>query len=343
MNPEADRMKFIGFGMLLGLLLLAAASCTGNHPPVADFSVTESLDEITLADISTDEDGDPLSTVWYVNSQDVVLSSATLPQTYFRIPENQYPLDITVDLTVSDGKDETSIRKTVNLPVLTESRAFGLGILSTNEVSNDVKYEWYIDQGNTGQFSGVNCGPTSVTMAIRWADGSYTGTPEQARSMYHPTGGWWYTDNIIGYLDYNSVNNYVVSLPDMSVLKAELDKGNIAILCLDMYFIRVEDKGRWRIDKFYPTANTGWGHFIVIKGYRIVDGNLLFEVYDPYGFGKAYTDGSPKGKNRYYRSEDIDDSTGRWWDYAIIVSREPGKGEGALDPSAIPHMHGGLN
>jgi len=341
MKPERGNLKYFGSGMWLGCLLLLANSCVGNHPPVAEFTVSESLDEITLNDISTDEDGDPLTTVWNVNSPGVVLSTTTLPQTSFMIPELQYPLDITVDLKVSDGKDETSIGKTVTLPVLSESRSLGLGMESTKEVSNEVKYEWYIDQGNTGQFSGVNCGPTSVTMAIKWADESFTGTPETARAMYHPSGGWWYTDNIIGYLNYCSVNNYVVTLHDMSVLRAELDKGNIAILCLDMYFIRDETKGRWHVDKFYPTANTGWGHFIVVKGYRMVDGKYFFEAYDPYGFAKAYTNGSPKGKNRYYRSEDIDDSTGRWWDFAIVVTRDSGKGEGAVDPSTIPHKYGG--
>jgi hypothetical protein len=114
-----------------------------------------------------------------------------------------------VDLKVSDGKDETSNRQDRYPACTVRIKILGLGMESTKEVSNEVKYEWYIDQGNTGQFSGVNCGPTSVTMAIKWADESFTGTPETARAMYHPSGGWWYTDNIIGYLNYCSVNNYV--------------------------------------------------------------------------------------------------------------------------------------
>lgn len=327
----------------LGLLILLAVSCEGNHPPVADFTVTEGLDEITLDNISTDEDGDPLSVLWNVNLTQVLLSDKTLSQAYFVIPELENPVDVTVELTVTDNKDDDRIKKTFTLPVLNESRFFGLGMETTKKVSNDVKNEWYIDQGNTGQYSLVNCGPTSVTMAIKWADSLYYGNPQSARSMYHPEGGWWYTNNIISFLNYRQVNNYVIPLGDMSSLTSELDRGNIAILCLDMFFISDEVKGRWHVDKFYATANAGWGHFIVVKGYRIADGKLLFEAYDPYGFGKTYTDGAPKGKNRYYRSEDIDDSTGRWWDFAIIVSREPGKGEGALDPSTIPHKYGGQN
>ena len=178
-------------------------------------------------------------------------------------------------------------------------------------------------------------------MAIRWANSRFTGTASEARNMYRPYGGWWYTDDIIGYLDYNMINNYVVALDNMNTLTGELDKGNIVILCLDMYFIRNEDKTRWHIDKFYRADNAGWGHFIVVKGYRIVDNVLLFEAYDPYSFGGTYAGGQPKGKNRYYRSEDIDNSSTIWWDYAIIVTRSSGKGEAGLDPASIPHKWGG--
>ena len=112
------------------------------------------------------------------------------------------------------------------------------------------------------------------------------------------------------------------------------------ILCLDMYYIRDGTNSEWRMDKFYTTGSTGWGHFIVVKGYRQVDGELYFEVYDPYGFGRTYNDG--KGKDRYYRSEDIYEATSIWWNYTIVVSEKGDKSsaEKSLDPSEIPHMRG---
>ncbi len=331
--------SFKPLSLVFASLLLAA--CSGNHPPEADFTVTEGSDEIRLTATAADEDGDLLTYHWYSDSPKVLFANTTQPETWFRIPSLDAPLDITVELTVSDGKDETVVTRNITLPELSQVRSWGLGSVLTKEVSNNVKREWYLDQQNSGRHSAVNCGPTSVTMAIRWADSLFTGTPADARNMYRPGGGWWYTDDIINYLNHYSVNNYTVRLSDMNVLTRELDKGNIAILCLDMYFIRDEENARWRVDKFYPTANPEWGHFIVAKGYKIVDDQLFLEIYDPYGFGKTYSDGSPKGKNRYYRGSDIDRSTGIWWDYAIIVSRSQLKSSNAVDPALVPRQHGG--
>lgn len=345
LKHEVMIRRIIFLSSVLCSLLLLTISCKEdeiiNNIPVADFTIHEGLDEITLTDKSIDEDRDLLTYQWKTDSKEITLSNTTLPETFFRIPALENPLDITVELKVSDATDETAMQKIVTIPILTEVRSFGLGMESGQEVDNDAKYDWYIDQMNTGSYSLVNCGPASVTMAIKWADSLFTGTSQDARNMYHPNGGWWYTNDIIGYLNQHSINNFVIALDGMSVVTREIDKGNIAILCLDMYLIKDEEKGRWHIDKFYRTDDTGWGHFIVVKGYRVVDNKLFLEAYDPYGFGRAYNDGAPKGKNRYYREDDIENSAGIWWNYAIIVSRDKGKGVGALDPSTIVHQHGG--
>ncbi len=327
--------------ILLYVTLMLMVSCSRNTPPYADFTFTEEPDEIRLIATAGDDDDDPVTYQWSVSSSRVLLSNTTLSETWFRIPLLDTPLDITVELRVSDGKDETVVTRSITLPVMTEVRYYGLGLSLEREVSNDVSNEWYLDQEFSGRYSSVNCGPTSVTMAIKWIDSLFTGTPEDARNMYRPTGGWWYTDDVIAYLNHHSIHNHVISLSDMKALTAELDKKNIAIICLDMYLLRDEENARWHIDKFYPAATPDWGHFIVAKGYKIVDGNLFIEVYDPYGYSKSYTDGSPKGKNRYYRGSEIDASTTKWWNYAIIVTRDAVKSEGAIDPATIPHRYGG--
>ncbi len=333
------------FRQFLFFLLVFSLSCSEeretNTPPVADFQIYEDLDEIILSDNSIDEDGDMLSCLWSANSEKVAFSNTNLPETSFIIPSLTSPLNVEVELKVSDSEDETVVHKSIVLPVLNEARLFGLGRELGKEADNDAKNEWYLDQANTGPHSALNCGPTSVTMAIKWVDSLFSGTPADARQMFRSAGGWWYTGDIIGYLNHYSVNNYVIALSGMNDLVMELDKGNIAILCLDMYYLRYEIKGRWHVDKFYRTDGSGWGHFLVVKGYKMVDGKLLLEAYDPYCFGKTYSDGSPKGKNRYYRGEDIDISTGIWWDYAIIVTLRAGKGSGALDPASVPQQYGG--
>ena len=331
--------------LLFIVALLLATACSKDEPlnnsPVADFAFNEILDELFLYDRSYDPDGDQLTYRWSINPATVLLSNTERPNVYFQIPMLENPKDITVSLTVSDGKAESEIQKTLTLPVLNQVRSYGLGMHCTSEKSNNVGYKWYIDQAHTGPLSNINCGPAAATMAIKWADSTFTRTAEEARNMYPSGGGWWYTSTIINYLNYSGVGNYVLGLSGLNVLTREIDHGNIVILCLDMYFISNHQRNRWRVDKFYHTGNSGWGHFIVVKGYKLVDDKLFLEAYDPYGFGQTYDDGSPKGLDRYYRGEDIQQSASLWWNYAIIVTRDPAKTQPGLDVSAIPHKWGG--
>jgi hypothetical protein len=182
---------------------------------------------------------------------------------------------------------------------------WGLGDSLQEKYNNDRKYEWYIDQINTGEYSSHNCGPTSVTMAIKWFNRNFNKTPQDARAVYKPNGEDWSTNDIINYLNLNHVNNITIKLDSINQLKSELRDSNIVILCVDMYYIRYTAVNNYRVDKFYYTPLT-FGHFIIIKGYLIVDNRLFYEVYDPNSWGSVYDDNTYKGKNRYYRSEDID-------------------------------------
>jgi len=105
-----------------------------------------------------------------------------------------------------------------------------------------------------------------------------------------------------------------------------------------MNYIRISRNDQWHSDKFYNN-NVG-GHFIILKGYKLVDHELFFEVYDSNSFGTVYNDRSLKGKDRYYRFSDLDKATSIWWDYAIIVSRESSKSPIGVDTKKIIHKYG---
>jgi hypothetical protein len=194
-------------------------------------------------------------------------------------------------------------------------------------LSNNRTYEWYMDQKETGQFNNVNCGPTATTMTIKWADATCTLSPEMGRQKYRSEGGWWYTTDIIDYLDDNNIPNHLIALPK-SILRTsdaiieELKLENIVILCVDMYYIRFESDKTKRVDKFYKTSTKDWGHFLVVKGYKIEGGETYFEVYDPNSWGSKYADTTLKGKDRFYRDEDIFKATNIWWQYAIVISEK---------------------
>ncbi|MBN1180937.1 MAG: hypothetical protein JXB49_01530 [Bacteroidales bacterium] len=293
-----------------------------NAPPVADFTWIDNIDYLSLINNSTDIDGDSITLKYNSLCDTIEIINSAGENAHFLLPDPLTENILSVKLLVSDGEYSDSIIKEIPLPESTIERSYGLGINPESCKSNNVSYNWYMDQKFTGTYYYENCGPTSVTMAIKWVDENFEKTPEDARNTYRYLGGWWYTNDITNYLDLYSVDNKTIRLQTMNVLQEELDDENIAILCLDMYYIRSEDKTKWHIDKFYNANTEGWGHFIVVKGYKIVDGKTFFEVYDPYSMGICYNDEMPKGKDRYYRSEDLNTATDIWWDYAIIVSRD---------------------
>jgi hypothetical protein len=225
--------------------------------------------------------------------------------------------------------------------------AWGLGWFQTYSTANNRTYEWYLDQFGTGQYSSNNCGPASTTMAAKWSQPTFSKTIAEARAAYRPEGGWWYTDDIHNYLTDNNIPHSFISLGSSfnstgQIISARIDEGLVMILCLDMFYIRGESNSNQRVDRFYTASAAGWGHFIVVKGYRNVDGKLFFEVYDSYSNGLKYLDGSLKGKDRYYRSEDIYSATSIWWNYAIVITPYGGKSTfvPGLDPVTVPSQWG---
>jgi hypothetical protein len=112
-----------------------------------------------------------------------------------------------------------------------------------------------------------------------------------------------------------------------------------------MNHVRPVTEAVQRVDKFYQTT-INWGHFIVLKGYKITDGELFFEAYDPCSFGVMNEDNTLKGLNRYYRYEDLAAACLPWWNFAFIIAK---KGESLsldavnrkLNPLHVPVAHSG--
>ena len=159
------------------------------------------------------------------------------------ITENNYNQCLIYSVKSEDGKvtKDWEVYGTNN----SYSVLWGLGQFETESLSQNKTYSWYIDQGNTGTFSSINCGPTSTTMAAKWSDQSFTKTPEDARAAYRPEGGWWYTSDIDSYLSDNSIPHSIIDLSvyeneTRQIIKDEIDAGNILILCLDvLHHIRI--------------------------------------------------------------------------------------------------------
>lgn len=320
-------MKVLLKSLFIFFLLYACESDEKIIPPKAQFKFQLSNDKVYLdasesvCSSEAKENAQMLYT-WDVVSEKTEVVSEHSAKTYFILPDSETKHKIKVNLKVNDGIENATISKEIELPAFNDHIIeYGIGTKVFDRICNNASYPIYIDQGNTGIHSNSNCGPSSTVMAIKWCYKNTNANAEQARNEIRPDGSWWYTYNITSYLSKYEVPNYIVPIVSKLTLVNELKKGNILILCLDMYYIDKELDSNYRIDKFYNTPNKEWGHFIVVTGYRKVDSKEYFEVLDPGSMGRKYQDNTLKGASRYYETVDIIKATNEWWKYAIVVSK----------------------
>ena len=198
---------------------------------------------------------------------------------------------------------------------------WGLGTTQNSYAHTDRAYDWYIDQSDTGADANANCGPSSVTMGIKWYQPDFTNTAEYARDTYPEGGGWWWTYDIVNYLNLYSIPNTTSYFTGTNQLTGLLNQSNLLILCISTAYLTRDYTSEHRVGRFYDYAS---GHFIVVKGYRVVDGNLFFEVYDPNNWHASYADNTPKGRNRHLQATDLANAIANWWNYLIVIAPPTG-------------------
>lgn len=198
-------------------------------------------------------------------------------------------------------------------------------------VGNNRDYDWYIDQMDTGAHSNNNCGPSAAVMSLKWLNQDFEGTVEEAREMYYPQGEWWSMGTLRSYLTiYNVDYDYVFfenenredKEENIEKLKTEIEDNSIVILCLNMGYIPREYLDRLRTNKFYDHTN---GHFIIVKGFVVIDNREYFEVYDPNSLANTYEDGSLKGKDRYYDATSLSQAATNWSVYGFVIKESGSK------------------
>ena len=168
----------------------------------------------------------------------------------------------------------------------------------------------------------MNCAPTCAVMAAKWVYKDFSKSVEDARNTYPNNGGGWPISCIYNFLISNKVYCFIGYMPTITedVVKDNLYNGNILIVSINPKDISYNMNPEQRTGKFYdPNNDPNLSHVIIVKGYRVVDGKRYFEVYDPGSMGSFYADGTPKGKDRYYLSDEIIYSVNSY----IVVSSEP--------------------
>ncbi len=195
------------------------------------------------------------------------------------------------------------------------SKVWGLGQQLIAYHSLDRDYPWYVDQGTTGIHSNDNCGPSVVSMAIKWYHQKSELSADWARLYKRPWGGWWYAKDIMAILEKFEVPYDQISVSKISHLVTLLQNGRLLITCNTMGQIPRGDVDS-RINRFYDFDS---GHFLVIKGYVQVDETLYFQVLDPNNWSSFNNDGTPKGRDRYYEAKALLNAIQVWYPYVIAI------------------------
>jgi hypothetical protein len=213
-------------------------------------------------------------------------------------------------------------------PEPTALEILGLGREESEYISLNRDYDWYVDQYEYRLGYLYNDGPACAVMAAKWADAEFAISLRDAREAYRNNGrgyaGRWRFDDISSLLHAYEIpcqNDYDISLSNM---KEHLDNGNILIVYISTWYISYNNIEAQRTGKYYSSFNgrsvnptsirASARHFIILKGYRIVDGKTYFEVYDPFG-AWLYADGTPKGQDRYYLADEVFDGMDAVDDY----------------------------
>lgn len=201
-----------------------------------------------------------------------------------------------------------------HIPVESIDESWGLGKIVTESVSNNKDYEWYVDQRNTGVYGDINCGPAVIEMVDRWKNKQCTLSAQYIRDkvLNNEDGTPLAIVNSVfkdSNIKFKNMKNYANPSLFKSVdevlaecIKKEIKAGNIVIVGLDTGALTWNTKMEQRCGKYYDWNSDHW---IIIKGYKIVDKKLYFEVYDPWGSGWKYKDGTLWGKDRYYLAKEV--------------------------------------
>lgn len=266
----------------------------------------------------------PMSGLFKALNYDVAWLTGYDLQTKYHFPALQFDRDHYV--VVSTATDETSnISHTDTLHeqwVKDHYVEWGLGTTFKSYVGNNRSYDWYINQQDTGTYSGNNCGPSSTIMMAKWLNPNFTDTAEMARNKYLLEGGWWYTNTITAYYDSVGIDYKYLSFnkstyqDNINLLKTSLKNGEISLLCTEIGKVPYSTEAT-RVNRFYVFDS---GHFLVVKGYVEVDDKTYFEVYDPNNWDFYYPDGTPMGRDRYYEANALMHAVQVWWPYAITVA-----------------------
>ena len=178
-----------------------------------------------------------------------------------------------------------------------------------------------------GDFS--NCGPISALMLAKYINSDFRISDLNAEifkvrkiTMKDKSQDvdyrWWNMRDIKKYLTHMSIryddvvmrNNLPLEKRKNEII-SRLKQGNLVLINVNMNDLPYNTE----VGKPYatfPLLGKAWGHFLVIVGYKEVNGQMAFEIHDSY---------SKKGRNRMFYAKNIVNSINSYNPEVIFVRK----------------------
>jgi hypothetical protein len=164
-----------------------------------------------------------------------------------------------------------------------------------------------------------NCGPIAALMLSKYikkelpTEGLYSNIKYARKSVQSNVDSfrWWRMSDIKKYFSHENIKHTSLIVRDSETIKDELDKNGIVVINVNMNNLsRGGDIGK---PYFTFPIPGGWGHFLVIVGYKEVNNKLVFEIHDSF---------VKKGNNRSYFADDILYALKRYNPEILVVKKD---------------------
>jgi hypothetical protein len=152
------------------------------------------------------------------------------------------------------------------------------------------------------KFSKKNILSKNLSTSIQYARRSTQENPKSNR--------WWRMSDIGKFFTQEGIKHRLVSSQNKYTIKNQIDKSGAVIINVNMNNLsRGTSTGKPYFTFPFPG---GWGHFLVIVGYKQIDNKLMYEIHDSYIKG---------GNNRLYDADEIQNALKRYNSQIMVVNR----------------------
>lgn len=172
-------------------------------------------------------------------------------------------------------------------------------------VSLDRDYDWYMNQMHTGEFSSMNCSPTTLAMILKWLDPNSTVTGEEIYQFDPHYGNGWFQYQACNYLDSMGISYQDVPVKSQYTVLDLIDRGSVISAYVEqsdiLYNPEAENGSLYGKYDYYHDG----GHNFVIMGYQIEDEGIYYMVFEPGCSDVYYANGDHVGKYRLYAADQV--------------------------------------